>query len=339
MPKFLVIGEALVDVLPDGELPGGSPANTAVALARLGHPTSLVTTLGDDPRGATIREWLAASDVKVEVSPLATGRTSSATVSLAADGVPTYEFDLTWDPPAELIAGALTDIESLGNHEAQDAFACGCPAALDAVGSNALAAQGAPDDAYLHVGSIATVLEPGASTIRQAVRDAKARGMVVSFDPNARPSITPDVNTVLGQVEALVAAADIVKVSDEDLAWYYPGAAPAVVARQWARRGPALVVVTLGSAGALAVRGSDPLQLISVPGVPVPVADTVGAGDTFMGALLDWLAGHHCIVLRELTADQVGAALKWATRAAAITVSRPGMDPPSVAELAAAVAE
>lgn len=299
-----VIGEALIDIVHTGEgtreLPGGSPANVAVALGRLGRKAVLATVLADDARGAAVRHWLAESGVRVVSQTPETGRTSTAAVRLAEDGSADYVFDLSWDLEAERIASAA-----------------------------------AGGSAAVHAGSIATVLEPGADAVEAALHAARGRALV-TFDPNARPAITPDVARVLPRVERMVAACDVVKVSEEDLAWYRPGAAPADLARSWAASGPVLAVVTRGAGGSLLVRGDD---LIDVPGVPVRVADTIGAGDTYTGALIDALIdlGAHGANAREalaaLSAEQLRWAASWASHAAAVTVSRPGADPPSRAEL------
>jgi len=306
----VVVGEALVDVVPGpagGEprdLPGGSPANVAVTLGRLGRTPVLVTSLADDARGRAVRAWLEASDVRVAADAPASGRTSAAVVRLARDGSASYEFDLAWD----VTPGTL-----------------GRAAAAD-------------DLAVLHAGSIATVLAPGADVVEAAMRAARGRALV-TFDPNARPAITPDVDGVRDRVERLVGLSDVVKVSEEDLGWYYPGVDPLDAARRWAEAGPVLVVVTFGGDGSVLVRGGDTVR---VAGRTVVVADTIGAGDTFMGALLDALLGlgvHGSAareVLAELTVDQLRSAAGWAAAAAAVTVSRPGADPPTRAELVAA---
>ncbi|PZR52118.1 carbohydrate kinase [Xylanimonas oleitrophica] len=305
-PRVVVVGEALVDVVPgdDGaprDLPGGSPANVAVTLGRLGQEPTLVTTLAPDGRGAALREWLAASHVEVVATVPASGRTSTATVVLDAHGGATYEFDLTWDlPPGALAAAEQADV--------------------------------------VHAGSISTVLDPGAATVEAVLRAARGRALV-SFDPNARPQITPDVEAVRSRVERLVGLSDLVKVSEEDLGWYHPGADPVDVARAWCRGsggGPVLVVVTLGADGAVLVRGDD---VVRVPGARAQVVDTIGAGDTFMGALLDALVGQGAAgprareVLTGLEEERLAEAASFAARAAAVTVSRPGADPPTRAEI------
>jgi fructokinase len=300
-PRVLVIGEALVDVVPDNDgqpqdFPGGSPANVAIALSRLGRDVRLVTLLGDDDRGAAVRSWLEASDVTVLARTTASGRTSSAAVTLDESGAASYVFDLDWH---------LDEVAESGD--------------------------------VLHVGSIATVLEPGADAVLEAVRAHRGRALV-SLDPNARPAITPDRADPVRRVEELVTLSDVVKVSDEDLHWLHPDDDPVATAARWAGVGPGLVVVTRGGDGAVAVRHDG--TVLEVPGVPVEVADTVGAGDTFSGVLLDALLGigvRGAGDLRALSDRDLLGAVSTAAIGAAINVSRPGANPPSRAELDAAL--
>ena len=304
-PRVLVVGEALIDVVPDREgtlrdLPGGSPANVAIALGRLERDVRLVTLLGDDARGEMIRSWLEASGVTVLDLTTGSGRTSTAAVTLDASGAASYVFDLDWELPA------------------------------------------VPDEEcdVLHVGSIATVLEPGADAVLEAFRAHRGRALL-SLDPNARPAITPDRTGPVDRVEELVSLADLVKVSDEDLEWLHPDVDAVATAARWADAGPGLVVVTRGGAGAVAVRPGG--SVLEVPGVPVTVADTVGAGDTFSGVLLDSLLAlgvggqESGAALRALTDRDVLGAVTTAAIGAAVNVSRPGADPPSRAELTAAL--
>jgi fructokinase len=304
-PRILVVGEALVDVVPDSDgrpqdLPGGSPANVAITLGRLGRDVRLVTVLGDDARGRLVRTWLETSGVTVLAQEPGSGRTSSAVVALDATGAATYDFDLAWD---------LSEVPR-------------------------------EDCDVLHVGSIATVLDPGADVVLEAVRAHHGRALV-SLDPNARPVLTPDRAAAATRVEELVALSGVVKVSDEDLAWLFPGSDPVTTATRWAAVGPGLVVVTRGGEGAVAVRPGG--TLLEVPGVPVVVADTVGAGDTFSGVLLDTLlelgisGASGADALRELSDRDVLEVVTTAAIGAAITVSRPGADPPHRAELTAAL--
>ena len=301
----LVVGEALIDVVhrADGsvdEHPGGSLANVALTLGRLGRDARLATWVADDAHGAAVRAWL--DDSAVTLAPGSTGadRTSVATAHLDAHGAATYQFDLEWRVPP----GTAADAGTLA----------------------------------VHTGSIAAVLEPGASDVRALVATARDTA-TVTYDPNARPALMGDPADARSRIEALVALADVVKVSDEDVAWLVPGADPVAVARAWLALGPALVVVTLGGEGAVAVTAAGE-QRVTAP--RVEVVDTVGAGDSFMGALLDglWDAGllgaDRRDALRAIDAATLAGLLERCVAVAAITVSRAGANPPRRAELAPA---
>ncbi|WP_147375403.1 carbohydrate kinase family protein, partial [Jiangella rhizosphaerae] len=296
----VVVGEALTDVIVerDGSQtrhPGGSPANVAYGLGRLGRRTALVTELGADPDGDAIRAHLASAGVEVRTQGAA-ARTSSAIARLGADGSADYRFDLTWE---------------LG------------PVALPE----------AP--LVVHTGSLATTVAPGAAAVERLLGDLRP-GSTVSYDPNIRPALMGPAGELRGRVERLIAGSDVVKASDQDTAFLAPGRDPVDVARDWLRLGPALVVVTLGGAGAVAVtRGGE----VRVPAAPVAVADTVGAGDSFTAGLLDglWdadlLGGAARPRLRDVPAEVVERVVRRATLAAAVTVSRAGANPPTRDEL------
>lgn len=297
----LVIGEALVDVVrkPDGRQTahaGGSPANVAFGLARLGRSVELLTSLGDDAYGALVRSHVESSGATISPSSAAP-RTSVATANLDAHGVATYDFDLEW---------ALPDDPTTQ-----------------------------PGPLVVHTGSIAAVLEPGASAVERLIAGAREHS-TVSYDPNVRPSLMGDRGGAESTIERLVALSDVVKVSDEDLAWLFPAESPADAARRWLALGPALVVVTLGSEGALAACDAGS---VSVPPVRVEVADTVGAGDSFMSGLIDglWsaglLGGHRRDALRGIDLPAVTSILDRCARIAGITVSRSGANPPTRADL------
>ncbi|WP_425837857.1 carbohydrate kinase family protein [Microbacterium sp. PA5] len=300
MSRVAVIGEALVDVVhgADGSArvtPGGSAANVAVTLGRQGVKVTLLTCVGADEAGASVRAWLAGSHVSV--SPSVRDRTSTAVASLDSSGSATYTFDMVWDP----------------DH-------------LD-VG----------DAAVVHVGSVAALLAPGADRVLAAVRAARPTALI-TYDPNVRPALLGDPADHLARVEDLVALADVVKVSDEDLRWLYPADAAIEVATRWQRNGPAIVVVTRGADGADAIMADGVRHVV---GSPVTVVDTVGAGDTFMGTIIAFLLarGFGTDARRRLTSvtpADVHAMLAESARAAAVTVSRPGADPPWAAELVVA---
>lgn len=303
--RALVVGEALVDVvLRPGEEPadhpGGSPANVAIGLGRLGRRVDLLTWLGDDAYGDLVRAHLAGSDVHVLAGDRAPERTPVARAHVDAEGVATYEFDLTWDLPDRWDEDTEPPV-------------------------------------VVHTGSIATVIAPGGEAVA-ALLAARRATSTVTYDPNLRPALMGSPEATLPVVERLVALADVVKVSDEDLGWLHPGVAPVEVARDWVRRGPALVVVTLGGEGAFAVTAGGAELTITAP--KVTVADTVGAGDSFMGGLIDglWSAGllgaDRRDALRAVDRATVEQVLVRCARIAAITVSRPGANPPTTADLA-----
>jgi fructokinase len=302
--RALVIGEALIDVVhtADGltsEHVGGSPANVALTLARLGRGADLLTWYGNDRYGRMITDHLAASGVVVVAGSIRAPHTSIAAATIDPDGAATYEFDLSWHVPERWTSPPAPPL-------------------------------------VVHTGSIAAVLEPGGPDVAHIIA-AHRMSATITYDPNLRPSLMPPAEATLPIVEHLVELADVVKVSDEDLAWLEPASRPLDVARRWATSGPGLVVMTRGGDGAIAVT-PDGRELDVAP-VRVQVADTVGAGDSFMGGLIDglWSAG----LLGADRRDDLRAAddatllrvLERCARIAAITVSRPGANPPRLAEL------
>lgn len=291
--RFAVVGEALVDVVvpADGvprRSPGGSPMNVAVGLARLGVDTVLVTEIGDDDAGRLVLEHLRDSGVDVDESSVVPGPTSTATARLDEHGAASYDFDLRWTlGPRALPSGATA----------------------------------------LHVGSLGTALRPGRDSVVDLVTQAARGGLLVSFDPNARPTLTPDARQAWDDVREVAAAADVVKLSDEDLEFLQPGAGFGEVAEQLLGGRTELVVVTSGGTGAFAACSSGSVEVVSRP---VDVVDTVGAGDSFMAALLAVVVEHG---LDRLDARRLSAYLDAAHQAAAVTVSRRGADPPRRDEL------
>ncbi|THA71454.1 carbohydrate kinase [Streptomyces sp. A0958] len=297
---FLVIGECVADIVrlpgaPDRVHPGGSPANVAHGLARLGHEATLLTQLGPDDNGRLIRAHLADGGVEVRTDG-APDPTPSAVVTLDGEGRATYAFEVTW---------------TLG------------PVALDR------------QPRHVHTGSIAAVTEPGAATVLAAV-DSLRTAATISYDPNVRPALMGDHAAAVHRVERCVALSDVVKASDEDLDWLYPGQDPVGAAERWLTTGPAVVLVTRGGEGATAVL---PDGRVEVGALPAEVVDTVGAGDAFMSGALHALAALGMLGaagrrrLRSPARDAVGDVLRHAAASAAVTVARAGANPPDEAEL------
>lgn len=302
MAYALIIGEALVDVVErpgetPQEHPGGSPANVAYGLARLGREVELATWIGRDPRGAAIRTHLTVGGVRLTPGHNGATRTPTSIARIGVDGSAQYEFDLEFQVPE---------------------------VHLDS------------DVLVVHTGSIGATTPPGADAIAEIVAAAREYS-TITYDPNARPTLMGTAEEAKLRIEPLVAAADVVKVSDEDLRWLYPDTVEEEVVRRWAREGNAVVVLTRGAAGAFAATSSGLEVEVRAP--KVDVVDTVGAGDSFMSALLDALwredllgadrRGH----LHAIGRDTLESAMAWAVSAAAITVSRAGANPPTRAEL------
>lgn len=311
---ILVCGEALFDMMgvatPDGEafLPvvGGSPLNVAIGIARLGRPAAFLSKLSTDFFGDRLDAVLAAEGVDRRFVRRAAGRpTTLAFVALGADGQPVYAFH-----------GAGAADRSMTPDDLPGAL----PAAVTAI----------------HVGSIALAQEPTASTLERLVaREAAHR--VISLDPNIRPSVIPDRAGHVARVERLFGHADLVKASAEDAAWLAGGTVdPAETARDWSRRGPALVCVTDGANGLIVARDGY-CEAVTAPAVAV--ADTIGAGDTVQAALLarlDETGRLDKAALRRLGPADLRDLAGFAAAAAAITVTRRGADLPRRAELAEA---
>jgi fructokinase len=293
----LVVGESLVDVLatptaPPVDAPGGSPLNVAVTLGRLGTPVSILTAIGDDDRGAALRDHLAGSHVDIRQGPVLP-RTSSAVARVGVEGAATYEFDISWpavDPP---------DLSDVG---------------------------------ILHTGSIAFFCRPGAAAVGELLRTAHDSGVVTTLDPNVRPALVGDRDTAVRNLEATLPSVDVLKLSDEDASWLYPGLGHDAVVALLLERGPRLVALTRGSAGSSLVT---PITRVDVPAPPTTVVDTVGAGDAWMGALVHGLfadpePGRLLDRLDDSILRELGVR---ASRVAAATVATQGASPPWADEL------
>lgn len=302
-PVALVVGESLVDVVHDRdgrvrEYAGGSAANVAVALARLERPTWFATSFAADPHGRLVADHLAAAGVRLAVDPGAVRRTAEAVARLEADGSAAYTFDIEWHlNPLRMPAGTAPVV--------------------------------------LHACSIASLLQPGADEVAELVADLRSTA-TISYDLNVRPALTGTGPEVVALVERLVGLSDVVKASDEDLLALWPERPWLDSARALVGLGPTAVLVTHGPAAPVAV-----LRDREVEGTArvVRVADTIGAGDTFGAATLDalWSAGllgaDRRERLRGLDDEGWRSVLAHAAAAAAVTVGRPGADPPYRHEL------
>ncbi|KQQ66806.1 PfkB family carbohydrate kinase [Microbacterium sp. Leaf320] len=304
-PRCLVVGEALVDVVDGVPHPGGSPMNIAVGLARLGLSTRLLTRIGDDEFGRLLDEHLVREGVAVTAASLRVGeRTSRATAVVGADGAAVYDFDIEW-----------TLSESAAIAEAAEAD-------------------------LIHVGSIGASLEPGATAVHAMLRTVSSRALR-TYDPNIRPALLGPRAAAVARVEAIMAASHVVKLSDEDADWLYPGRTVGDVLAHVLDLGARMAVVTRGGEGCVAaIAGAG--ETVTRRAMPVRVADTIGAGDAFMSGLIYGIVSAGLIP--ELTADVVRLdpddlrllhqATGTALASAAIAVSRAGAAPPRAQELA-----
>lgn len=282
-----VAGEALIDLLPVGDdkraVVGGGAANTAKALANLGIRTSFIGGISSDEYGELIRKELESLDLSLALN--SDLPTALAVVSLGSDGSASYEFRLegtaTFDFRKDWLSKDRPEV--------------------------------------LHVGTLATIIEPGASELFEW---ARVLNVPLVFDPNVRPSVLPDREKYRDSIEKWARIASVVKLSDEDLAWLgYKGV------DRFFELGAKLVVVTLGAKG---IDGYAKEGLVSVPGVAVDVVDTVGAGDTVGAVLVEGLLKYG---LDQLVSERLFEVLNRAAKAAAITCTRAGAKPPTAEEL------
>ncbi len=294
-----VAGEVLIDLIPDGRggrraVVGGGAANTAKALARLGVETCFIDGISSDEHGTAVRVELASSGVALGRVLPSDKPTALAEVTLDAAGKASYAFTLRGTATFDFHANWLPR---------------GNPAAL-------------------HVGTLATIVEPGCDALHRWA--ARITAPVV-FDPNVRPSVLGDRAAYREAVDRWAAISDVVKFSDDDLRWLHPEAVGVEglirLARATLEHGPSLVVVTRGEHGLIGITRE---RVVEVPGVPTTVIDTVGAGDTAGAVLVEGVLVHG---LERLRGDRLEVVLSRAAEAAAITCSRAGADPPRDAEL------
>ena len=295
-----VAGEVLIDLIPqaDGErlaVVGGGPANTAKALARLGFDAYFIDGMSTNEYGQKAKSELEADGVKLDYVKFSDKPMCLATVTLDSTGSASYEF---------LIDGTATfDFQR-----------------------DWLPNPSANTPAVFHVGTLVPLIEPGASVLYEWAQEINQFAPIV-FDPNVRPSVMHDRAQYDAIVNKWAAISNVVKVSEDDVAWLYPGRLQDDVAAEWLSMGVDLVVITLGSEG---LRGITRQGSVSVPGVKVSVVDTVGAGDTVGAILVEGVVKYG---VAGLVGDTLQAVLTRAAQAAAITCSRAGAQPPYLNEL------
>jgi fructokinase len=294
-----VAGEVLIDLIPNGDqyfaVVGGGPANTAKALANLGVKTHLIDGISSDKYGQMAKAKLLSANVLLDYAKYSTKPTCTAKVTLSKSGSASYEFVVEDTATFDFAASWLPDPQKI-------------------------------KPSLLHIGTLATIIEPGASVLFKWAQSVAQVAPIV-FDPNIRPAVLGNRDEYVKKVEKWVAISSAVKVSDEDLNWLYPGKAINEIVNEWLEVGVQLVVVTLSEQGITSFRKN---EQISVVAVKVVVADTVGAGDTVGAVLVEAILDNG---LDRLTGEVLKTMLKRAVKAAAITVSRTGANPPSKREI------
>jgi fructokinase len=295
-----VCGEVLIDLIPGSDgvrvaHVGGGPANTAKALARLGHDVQFIDGISTDEYGVAARKELIDDEVKLDLALTSDKPTCLAIVSLDAnggasyefkiDGTATFDFDLKWLPDPSRYKPQV-----------------------------------------LHIGTLVTVIQPGADVLYDWAMQVAEFAPIV-FDPNIRPSVMGDHDLYEASVEKWAALSSVIKVSDDDMAWLYPGQKYEDVAQRWINDGAALVAVTRGSQGIIGITAEGSVE---VDGAKITVADTVGAGDTVGAIIVEAMAEKGILAL---TGDVLKAVLHRAAVAAGITCSRKGAQPPYKHEL------
>jgi fructokinase len=301
---IVVAGEALVDVVVDRDLglvghPGGGPYNVARTIGRLEQPATYLGRISTDGFGGRLRRELEADGVGTATVVATDAPTTLALVEVDASGGATYRF-----------YAAATSAPGLS--------------------LEAAAAVLPPELGTFYLGSLGLVFEPLATTLEALAGRVDADTLVV-LDPNCRPAAIDDRAAYRGRLDRILRRADVLKASDDDLAWLEPGTAPVDAARELLVRDDAVALVTLGAEGALVISGD---HVVEVEAPQVEVVDTIGAGDAFAGAFLaDWSA--RGLDRTDLgRRDELVEAVRFACRVAAITCARAGADPPRLAELA-----
>ncbi|MBQ6160399.1 MAG: carbohydrate kinase [Oscillospiraceae bacterium] len=304
MPDILTVGELLIDLtqthVDEGFVrhfaanPGGAPANVAVAAAKLGASAGFVGKVGCDTFGADLRAVLERWGVETAgLYSTAEALTTQAVVSVAPSGERSFAFYRS--PGADTLLTEEEVARAMGR----------CPK-------------------IVHFGSVSLTAEPARSATLAAARLGRAGGALVSYDPNYRANLWPDLETALTWMKKPLPMTDILKISDEELPLLTDTDEPERGSALLAELGIRLILITLGSKGVFYRMGG---STGTIPGIRVQVADTNGAGDTFHGALLSRLVLRGSAPLAGLEAPELEELLRFANRAAALTCTRSGAIP------------
>lgn len=309
---IICCGENLIDMVPAGDsarapyggfrvAPGGCPYNSAIAAARLGADVQFLGAMASDFLGDKLFSRLADNGVGTDLLLRSARPVTLAFVERSPSGEARYAFYAEGAADRSLAVGDL-------------------PSALPA------------EARFLLAGSISLVLEPVAGALSALIEREKKR-LLVSFDPNIRPSLVPDRKAYLQKFEALCGACAIVKASDSDLEWLYGPSPLSEILSHILGLGPELVFATLGEKGSMAATRR---AAAAAEALRVPIADTIGAGDTFHAAILAVLDGRGVASRARIAAldeGQLSALLRFASAAAALNCTREGADPPRLEEL------
>ncbi|MFL2762172.1 MAG: carbohydrate kinase family protein [Dehalococcoidia bacterium] len=305
-----VCGEALIDFAPieisDNRaylpIPGGSPYNVAIGLGRLGCPVDFIGKLSDDEFGQILRKNLLSNGGRDRFTLSGPEPSTLAFIHIEDDRDPHFSF--------------FSNNSADRNLTTSDLPKC-LPSEIQAI----------------HFGSFSLAHEPIASTLEKLI-EREHNQRIISIDPNIRPSFVTNKNHYINRLEKLISFATIVKVSTEDISWMYPNQDPNEIISEWIHSGPNLVILTSGAEGSYA-ESSSGIKSTS-PAHPVTIVDTVGAGDSFMSALLWWLSEKKFLNLesmKTLSENDIQNLLLFSNKAASITCGRSGANPPFANEI------
>lgn len=304
---IISLGEALIDFISQKDLefegfPGGSPMNTSIAISRLGIPCKFLGRISNDIFGSKLINHLQDNSVGTDMVIRTDDPTTLSFVQKQEDGQAKYAFF------ANGTADKNISLEDLSN-------------------------IGIPSEAkILHFGSISLSMEPCGSTITEFLRKT-SNNLILSFDPNIRPSLVPDKNKYMIRFQQLCEISSILKLSDEDLLWLYPELDTDTAVNLLLGYGVSIIALTTGKTGALLITKTN---RISSSLFDLPVADTIGAGDTFHGAMLSYLYKQNWIdrnSISTLNKDQLQKLGNYANKAAGINCHRSGANPPNEIEM------